>query len=98
MVVGATNNHNGSRSFGNEEVACEPDSGMDTISKLVDHPVPLKIDVSDMHRVIPSRYISIRSLRTRGIGVKAGSRGGLYLDLEGILGFWGSIGTLGWPG
>ena len=62
--VGATSNHNGLRSFGRKEVACEPDSGIDTISKLVNHSVPLKIDVSDVHRVVPSRYISSRSLRT----------------------------------
>ena len=60
MVVVETN-HN-SRSFGGREVACEPDGGIGTIAELMKYPVPLTIDFSDVHWVVPSRPISIRTL------------------------------------
>ena len=55
-------NNNDLRSFGSREVACEPDSRRGTVSELIKYPVPLTIDVSDVHWVIPSRSISIRTL------------------------------------
>jgi hypothetical protein len=73
MVIVATD-HNGLRSIGNREVACEPDGGMGTISELMKYPVPLTIDVSDVYWVIPSRSISIRTLQTRASKVEVADR------------------------
>jgi hypothetical protein len=41
------------------EVACKPDSGIGAKPKLVDHPVPLVIDVTKVHRVVSPWSISV---------------------------------------
>ena len=96
VAVAINHNHDDLRSFCRKYVVCEPDGGIGSIPKLVNHSEPLVVDVSDVHRVIPPRYISIRTLHTRDIGVKVTSREGLRLD-EGILGSCDSIGALGRP-
>jgi len=60
------------------EVACEPNGGIGTKSKFVDHPVPLVIDVAKMYWVISSRPISVRVLQTWASEVKVTRREGLH--------------------
>ena len=48
---------------GRLEVACEPNSGERTISELMDHLVPLVIDIPKMYWMIPSRSILMWILR-----------------------------------
>ena len=47
------------------EVACEPNSGVDSESKLVDHPVPLAIDVPEVDWMVSSRLISVWTFHIR---------------------------------
>jgi len=52
------------------EVACEPNSRIGTKSKLVDHPVPLTIDVPEVYWMVSSRAISMWTLHIRACEVK----------------------------
>jgi hypothetical protein len=90
-------NHNDLRSLCRQYVVCEPDGGIGSIPKLVNHSEPLVIDVSDVHGVVPPRYIFIIILHIWDIGVIITSQEGFRLD-EGLLGSWDSIGALGLPG
>ena len=47
------------------EIACEPDGGIGTKPKFMDHSVPLVIDVPKVHRVVPSRLVPVRTLHVR---------------------------------
>ena len=53
------------RLSGRLEVACKPDGGIGTKPKFVDHSVPLAVDVPEVHRVVPSRLVPVRTLRFR---------------------------------
>ena len=44
------------------EVAREPNSGVSTKPKLMNHPVPLGIDVPEMYWMVSSRSIPVRTL------------------------------------
>ena len=54
-----------SRLNGGLEVACEPNSGEGTKSKLMDHLVPLVIDVPKIYWMISSRSVPKWILRAR---------------------------------
>ena len=47
------------------EIACEPDGGIGTKPKFVDHSVPLVVDVPEVHWVVSSRLVPVRALYFR---------------------------------
>jgi len=47
------------------EVACEPNGGVGTESKLVDHSVPLAIDIPEVYRMVSSGSIPMWALHIR---------------------------------
>ena len=69
-----------SRLSGRFEVACEPNGGIGTESKLVDHPVPLAIDVPEMDWVVSSGSISMWALHVWASEVKVESCEGFHWD------------------
>jgi hypothetical protein len=52
------------RLSGGFEVACEPDSGIGTKPKFMNHPVPLVINIPEVYWVVPSRPISVWTLQS----------------------------------
>ena len=49
------------------EVACEPNGRVGTESELVDHPVPLAIDIPEVYRMVSARLVSTWTLYVRVI-------------------------------
>ena len=65
------------------EVACEPNCGVAAKSKLIDHPVPLAINVSKVYWVVSSRSILIWTLQVWARAVKV--KGGLHQGSEMVV-------------
>ena len=76
-VVG-TGGCNNSRLGGRLEVVCEPNGGIGAESKLVDHPVPLTIDIPKVYGMVSSRLISMRTLHVWAREVKVKGCEGLH--------------------
>ena len=60
------------------EVACEPNGGIGTESKLMDHPVPLAIDIPKVYGMISSKLISMWTLHIWTSEVKVKGCEGLH--------------------
>ena len=59
-----------SRPSGRLKVTGELNSRVAAESKLMDHPVPLAVQVPEMYRMVSSRSVSTRTLQLRASGVK----------------------------
>lgn len=72
--------HNDSRLCRRLEVACEPNGGVGSESKLMDHPVPSTKNVPEVYRMISSRSISMWGLHFRAGEVKIMGCEGFHRD------------------
>ena len=77
IVVGSRNNLRLSDLL---EVSSQPNGGIGTKPKLMNDLVPLVVDFSKMHQVVPSGLVSIRTFHLRASKVKVERRKGFHLD------------------